>query len=120
VWARGYHELNLSPGGRWAVHAFTGYRDGGPLLDDHLAPRVSARRDGDRLAVEGVIDLARLSPAYAGGPLRLALAAVIEATDGTLSYWALRHPPGRPDFHHADGFTLVLDAPSTRAGARPS
>src|SRR2546425_1237484 len=51
-----YHELNLSPAALWAVHAFTRYRDGGPLLDDRLAPRVSVRRDGDRLAVEGVGD----------------------------------------------------------------
>ena len=45
-------------------------------------------------------------------PLRLALSAVVEADDGTLSYWALRHPPGRPDFHHADGFVLRLEGPA--------
>jgi len=39
---------------------------------------------------------------------RVALASVIEAGDGTLSYWALRHPPGKPDFHHPDGFVLGM------------
>ena len=42
---------------------------------------------------------------------RLALAAVVEETSGALSYWALRHPPGAPDFHHADGFVLALEPP---------
>jgi hypothetical protein len=33
---------------------------------------------------------------------------VIEEAGGGISYWALAHPPGRPDFHHADGFALEL------------
>jgi hypothetical protein len=41
-------------------------------------------------------------------PWRLGLSAVIEDTRGSLSYWALAHPPGKPDFHHADGFALEL------------
>ena len=45
--------------------------------------------------------------------LRLALSPVIE--DGALSYWALRHPPGRPDFHHQDAFTLEIAMPGTAA-----
>jgi len=40
---------------------------------------------------------------------RVALSAVIEAPDGALSYWALRHAPGKPDFHHAEAFALSLD-----------
>jgi hypothetical protein len=35
---------------------------------------------------------------------RLGLSAVIEETSGHKSYWALAHPPGRPDFHHSDCF----------------
>jgi hypothetical protein len=43
--------------------------------------------------------------------LRLGLSAVIESCNGSLSYWALRHPAGKPDFHHADAFALGLEAP---------
>ena len=43
------------------------------------------------------------------GKLVLALSAVIEHLDGRISYWALRHPPGKPDFHHPQGFALELD-----------
>ena len=45
----------------------------------------------------------------AGRSLRLGLSAVVEEYDGMLSYWALRHPPGKPDFHHAAAFALVLE-----------
>jgi hypothetical protein len=40
--------------------------------------------------------------------LRVGLAAVIEEKSGALSYWALRHAPGKPDFHHPDAFALTL------------
>ena len=43
----------------------------------------------------------------------LAVSAVIEETDGTKSFWALRHPPGPPDFHHPDCFALTLPAPKS-------
>ena len=38
----------------------------------------------------------------------LGISAVIEEQDGRLSYWALAHPPGKPDFHHRDCFALRL------------
>ena len=42
------------------------------------------------------------------GPWRLGLSAVIEETAGRKSYWALAHPGGRPDFHHAAGLAYDL------------
>ncbi len=58
--------------------------------------------------------------ADASASLELALSAVIEQRDGGLSYWALRHAPGQPDFHHPDGFALTLrpDAPGCSAITR--
>jgi hypothetical protein len=41
--------------------------------------------------------------------LQLGLSAVIEANDGSRSYWALLHPESRPDFHHRAGFILSLN-----------
>ena len=35
--------------------------------------------------------------------------AHVEAADGTLSYWALRHAAGKPDFHHPDAFALEIE-----------
>ncbi|MCC6171787.1 MAG: DOMON-like domain-containing protein [Gammaproteobacteria bacterium] len=48
----------------------------------------------------------------AGVPrIRLGLSAVLEAADGSLSYWALHHPSARPDFHNEGGFLLELEVP---------
>jgi hypothetical protein len=44
----------------------------------------------------------------AGGPLQIGLCAVIEEKSGALSYWALRHPRRKPDFHDRRGFVLEL------------
>jgi hypothetical protein len=101
-----YHEFNFSPSGEWAARAFTRYRDGVLLEDERLAPRIAVRADGERLELEAAVTLERLP--YQGR-LRLGLSAVLEEEDGTLSYWALRHPAGSPDFHHADAFAFLVD-----------
>jgi hypothetical protein len=104
-----YHEFNLAPSGEWAAYAFARYRDGALLSDAGLDPRIAARTSADRLSLDASIDLERLSPVLAGARLALALSAVVEDDTGALSYWALKHPPGKPDFHHPDAFALVLD-----------
>jgi hypothetical protein len=97
-----YHEFNLSPSGEWAAHAFERYREGAMLADESLDPRIAVRRRPGILELDAVIDV------KAGG-LAIGLAAVIEAADGALSYWALAHTPGKPDFHHRDAFALELE-----------
>lgn len=104
-----YHELNLSPSTAWTVHAFRGYRDGGPLTDETLAPTIKVRRIPHRLELDAAIELDRLSPAYARSVLQLGLAAVVELDDGRLTYWSLHHASGKPDFHHRDAFTVRLE-----------
>jgi len=47
------------------------------------------------------------------GSWRLGLAAVIEEASGRKSYWALAHPPGKPDFHHSDCFAHEIPAANT-------
>jgi len=107
--AAAYHEINLSPSGEWAAYAFDGYRspDGGADARQ-AAPAVEVRRAAASLELDALIHLDRLAASYAGAPLTLALSAVVEASDGTLSYWALRHSPGKPDFHHPGAFALDL------------
>jgi hypothetical protein len=107
--AAAYHEMNLAPSGAWAAFAFDAYRDGGPLSDPALAPRIAVRREPGRLLLAARVPLARLWPGYAAARLCVALTAVVEAADGGRSFWALRHPGAAPDFHHRDGFALVLE-----------
>ena len=103
----GYHEFNFSPSREWAACAFRGYRDGGEL-EVAVAPGIVVRRTGHRLELGAGVRPDCLPP---GRSLRLGLSAVVEDTGGVLSYWALRHPPGKPDFHHADAFALQLVLP---------
>lgn len=96
-----YHEFNFSPSGEWAAYAFTRYRKGEPLTDAALNPRIETRKAAGRLELDAWI-------ACDPGAILLGLSAVIEERDGSLSYWALKHPPGKPDFHHPDAFALEL------------
>ncbi len=92
-----YLELNFSPTGAWAAYAFDAYRQGMRPLD--LAqPQI--QRAGDTLSATVALS------APAGVPL--SLSAVVEATDGGKSYWALAHSPGAPDFHDRHCFVARL------------
>ena len=99
-----YRELNLSPGGQWAAYRFDGYRHG--MADAEVAAPVVQRVRPE----PGVLEYTAIwnldLPAEA--TWQVAVTAVVEAADASVSYWSLRHPPGRPDFHHADGFVIEL------------
>jgi len=96
--SRAYREYNLAPSGEWAGYVFRKYRLRGN--DAAPAPRARIRRAGGTLQLAASI--------AATGRLRIGLSAVIEEKDGALSYWALRHAPGKPDFHHRRAFALEL------------
>ena len=101
----GYHELNFSPSREWAAYRFSGYREGMSPADVTVPPVIDVRHLDDRLELDATLQIASLQEART---LKLALTAVVEDDSGTLSYWALRHAPGKPDFHHTDGFVLEL------------
>jgi hypothetical protein len=116
----GYLELNFSPSGQWAAYRFDSYRQGmAPALQ--AAPRLALRRLAERLELQAEVRLGGglLSVGLGSGAsrrrLRLALSTVVEDREGGLSYWAVRHAPGRPDFHHPEGFALALELPSQAA-----
>ncbi len=103
----GYREFNFLPSGEWAVYGFHSYREGA-ALEIARVPTLVTRRTGNRLELEAEICRESLPQ---GRPLRLGLSAVVEDADGVLSYWALQHPPGEPDFHHPDSFAMQLLQP---------
>ena len=110
-----YCEFNFSPSGEWAAYSFRGYRDGGAIDDAGWSPEIEVRRGSDRIELDAVVPLDRSPAIQSGSKLRIALSAVIEAGDGTLSYWALKHPSAKPDFHHPASFALELAFPGQRA-----
>ena len=109
-----YHEFNFAPSGEWAAYAFGRYRDGAPIAQD-LTPRITARRTVDRLELDAVVRLDWLPGLRTCTSLRLALCAVVEADNSVLSYWALKHAPGAPDFHHPEAFAWLLPLPEANA-----
>lgn len=105
-----YHEFNFSPSSEWAAYAFARTRarlPSDPAHSAELNPHVTVCRGEHQLELDAVIRLDRLS--LDNGKVMLGLAAVVEDTSGTLSYWALHHPLDKPDFHHPDAFVLTLD-----------
>jgi hypothetical protein len=109
-----YQEFNFSPSSEWARYHFRGYRDRLPLEEEEPAPQILTRREEKDLELEARVHLSHL---FMLQSLRLALSAVIEDDAGMLSYWALKHPPGKPDFHHPEAFALEI-APLRRAATR--
>lgn len=100
-----YWEFNFSPSSEWAVYQFHSYRDRAPAEEIIATPAIATRTLADRLELDVHLHLPYLLTVK---PLRLGLAAVIEDETGRLSYWALKHPPGKPDFHHPDAFALEI------------
>jgi hypothetical protein len=105
-----YHEFNFAPSGEWAVYAFSGYRNGGPLANETMRPQIAVRSTGSRLKLDALVRLDVLSAIHPHASLRIGLSAVIETSDG-LSHWAIHHPADKPDFHNAAGFALLLEPP---------
>ena len=104
-----YWEFNFAPSGQWAAYQFQRYRDGISLEDDVPAPKITVRNLTDGLDLHAIVYFDRLRTFRSGVHLKLALSAVIEDQNGMLSYWALWHPAGKPDFHHRDSFVLGLE-----------
>jgi hypothetical protein len=97
----GYYELNFSPSGQWAAYQFSGYRNGMRIADEITGVPIKVRSSPDRYTLQASLEFTGLPRDRSW---RLGLSAVIEDAKGGISYWALTHPPGKPDFHHADGF----------------
>lgn len=100
-----YLEFNFAPSRLWAMYRFDRYRENMRAVTDIAVPRIGSAVRADFYELHPMI-YPRIGLADCG------LSAVIEAKDGTKSYWALAHPPGKPDFHNRDCFTARLAAPT--------
>jgi hypothetical protein len=103
----GYAEFNLSPSERWAAYDFTGYRAGMGERAVERPPVCTPRRGQSMLIFDAAIPAAALPPL----PWHYGLTAVIEEDGGHKSYWAMAHPPEKPDFHDPACMAGWLAAP---------
>jgi hypothetical protein len=104
-----YHEFNFSPSGEWAAYAFRDYRESTAPLAWDSDPEIKVRCTENRLELEAAISVDCRPPMQPCARLLVGLAAVIEEEGGVPSYWALKHPPGKPDFHHPESFALEIE-----------
>jgi hypothetical protein len=99
-----YREYNFSPSGQWAAYSFLAYRQQ-MTQADIWAPTITTSLNGGALTVDVTFVSPRLGAQHVGA------SAVIEEKGGAISYWALAHPDGKPDFHHPACFAYQLPAP---------
>jgi hypothetical protein len=106
--SRGYYEFNFSPTRQWAVYRFASYRE--DMTPMHVAnpPDISVRKGPAQFELLATFPLPISADAGAAPRSKLALTAVVEEDSGRLCYWSARHPQGKPDFHHPDGFVFEL------------
>ena len=107
----GYCELNFAPSTEWAAYGFTDYRHGMTPLSV-AAPDIRVEVTPSRLKLDARVESSAMLAAAqldASPPtFRVALTAILEDERGTISYWALKHAPARPDFHDPVGFILEV------------
>jgi hypothetical protein len=99
-----YEEFNFAPSTQWAAYRFDGYRRGMRVANEIAAPRITVQSAPERFTLAATLEF---DPGRAR--CQLGLTAVLEEAGGGVSYWALAHSPGKPDFHHADGFVGELN-----------
>jgi hypothetical protein len=102
----GYYEINVAPSLRWAAYGFSGYREGMRVAEEIGLPRLSPQFGTEVYVLDVALNLLLPHDTV----WRFGVSAVIEEKTGNKSYWALAHPPGKPDFHHSDGFIGALPA----------
>jgi hypothetical protein len=100
-----YREFNFAPSGQWANYRFTACRERDTSFRPAAAPQISCEQRADGFSLSATLP-PELLPA--GRTLALGLSAVIEAADGSKSYWALAHCAAQPDFHLRQSFALTL------------
>jgi hypothetical protein len=100
----GYYEFNFAPSTCWAAFWFNSYRSGMRIATEIGAPRIEVRSSAERYTLQAALEIDKASTMPRDSRWQLGLSAVLEETNGRKSYWALAHPPGEADFHHARCF----------------
>lgn len=106
-----YAEFNFAPTGGWAAYQFDATRVGMRNLAGIGDPIVETQNTQASYRLRAQFDVSRVVQFSQAQIWHLGVSAVIEDKAGAKSYWALAHPPGKPDFHHDACFTQALKRP---------
>lgn len=99
-----YREYNFSPSTQWAAYEFDDYRSGMRNADAQIEAELYQEKNELQFSIE-------INDVFPN-PVQVGLTAVIEETNGSISYWSTAFAPGRPDFHAAAVRSLLLDGVS--------
>lgn len=102
-----YWELNFSPSANWAAYKFTDYRQNRQNEESFAINRLQMKQTKERFDLEvgflfGALQDFDLTTVCFG------FSAVMMDHHGNISYWALRHGDGPPDFHDNTCFSYML------------
>jgi hypothetical protein len=114
-----YWEINLSPSGDWNVYRMDAYRRVGFREEDAIRHvEVTIAEEAGSFRLYATVDLTNL--VLSDEALEASLAAVLQSSDGSETYWALKHTAPQADFHARETFILALAGqtePSRQSGS---
>jgi len=102
-----YGEYNLSPSSQWAAYQFSDFRKDAADMEIPDVPEIHLDASETHLALEAEFTLPER---FTNKTLQTSFSVIVEEMDGTKSFWAVTHPPGKPEFHHRDCFSVFLEA----------
>lgn len=95
-----YFEINLSTTKAWNIYEFQNYRDPQPPVEYKNVKKVEINLLENELTANILLSHIDLSQ------IEVALCAVLLLKDGRTTYWSTVHADVKPNFHHADSFTI--------------
>lgn len=98
-----YVEVNAAPSGAFQVYGFEHYRATPTRPAAHVEIETALTVEAFRLTARLSTEALSSAPA-----LDVSLACILQSASGEISYWALDHRGGRPDFHDRSSFVLPL------------
>lgn len=105
-----YFEMNFSPSSQWAVYHFDEYRAGMKDAVIGADPIITLSQGKDGINLEAQVDMSALPAVFRGNDWQLGLSCVLLSHSGSRAYWAINHPPEKPDFHHHHCFAHRIGA----------
>jgi len=100
---KSYAEWNFSPCGSWWACAFADYRAPAKRQPADMQPQELDIQRGKNL-----LTLTATLACKAVPGLRIGPALILQHAGGSSSHWAMEHPCGKPDFHHAETCACIL------------
>jgi hypothetical protein len=100
-----YWEVNLSPSGCWNIYHFDNYRTG--MREDNTIEPPLCRTISDTDSLSLSCSLEYNSIIGNASLIEVGISSVVEAIDGSTSYWAIEHHGAEPDFHDRRSFQIL-------------